>query len=66
MIELNQPVDMNGVDIPIGTGCLYDEQGNEHEVQASSILSALGGAMGLSRCSSRLPRRTGTSSTRRR
>lgn len=33
MIELNQPVDMNGVDIPIGTGCLYDEQGNEHEVQ---------------------------------
>lgn len=33
MIELNQPVDMNGVDIPIGTGCLYDEHGNEHEVQ---------------------------------
>lgn len=33
MIKLNQPVDMNGVDIPIGTGCLYDEQGNEHEVQ---------------------------------
>lgn len=33
MIELNQPVDMNGIDIPIGTGCLYDEQGNEHEVQ---------------------------------
>lgn len=33
MIELNQPVDMNGVDIPIDTCCLYDEQGNEHEVQ---------------------------------
>ena len=33
MIELNQPVDMNGIDIPIETGCLYDEQGNEHEVQ---------------------------------
>lgn len=33
MILLNQPVDMNGVDIPIDTCCLYDEYGNEHEVK---------------------------------
>ena len=33
MILLNQPVDMNGVDIPIDTCCLYDECGNEHEVK---------------------------------